>query len=153
MFRGVAARVSGNKGFSDACPQPAHTASTRQRSAMSTMSMTAAVGGTESKPRTMGRSQSRERVDRRSMGRRTTEISFNSQFFVFRQVHPLQIPWHTVVHDQVTIAVKPIMKSGSTVVAYNSLQHTVLLPMILYAVALIKAPHDVRTSAFVSPFA
>lgn len=40
IFLAVAARVSGNKGFSDACPHPAHTASTRQRSAISTISIT-----------------------------------------------------------------------------------------------------------------
>lgn len=39
-FRAVAARVSGSNGFSDACPHPAHTASTRQRSAISTISIT-----------------------------------------------------------------------------------------------------------------
>lgn len=40
MFLAVAARVSGSRGFSEACPQPAHTASTRQRSAISTISIT-----------------------------------------------------------------------------------------------------------------
>lgn len=40
MLLAVAARVSGSRGFSEACPHPAQTASTRQRSAISTMSIT-----------------------------------------------------------------------------------------------------------------
>lgn len=40
IFLAVAARVSGSNGFSEACPHPAQTASTRQRSAISTISIT-----------------------------------------------------------------------------------------------------------------